>query len=939
MPHLLKYAIVFLFSIGLNNIALATDQKLYYFNIQEQPLDKALISASQQANISLIFNYNALKDYYSTPLKGYYSGVYALERILRESPFKLAQNDGKYFIEPRQFLSQAKYPTSTVVAEKQTQQNAPSNENQVEIINIVGKKALARSLSELPTPVDVFSRDDLLKTGHNELGKVLQALAPSFNFSSSAISDGTDAVQPATLRGLGPDQTLLLINGRRRHQAALLHINSSVGRGTTGVDINAIPVDAIERIEILRDGATAKYGSDAIAGVINIVLAQHKRSGFKANTGIYTKRDGLNQKVSLYTGTELSDSGHLSATVSLKKRNSTNRSGLHGSCLYFNCNSIATDTSQSDDVKEISANRNTFRIGDAQFDQVNAVINTAYGFGNSNIYGYLTTSDRSNESAAFYRAPNESLSNPLLADGDATYIDGFLPIIEAHIKDHSINLGFSQDLLASTTLDLSYTYGKNTIDYKTKNSLNASYINALHLEQKYTPEQIRKSFPTEADAYSLMLSLEKINLEINHYAAETIFSVGVEERRDVYQIRAGEKYGYFDYDEHSLNQPNLAHGIQGFPGISPQDEVRKKRQIISLYADLSTEISESFSLEAAARFDNYSSFANTSNIKLAGNWAFNEQLKFRLGYNTGFRAPSMQQLYFRNRSTQYVVNTDGEVTGETIATVNNSEQLAFTGIPKLKEEESKNINIGLSIQEDNWQFTLDMYHIAISDRIVISNQLCRGEHQKLDALIDELNVDKMQVFLNGANTTTRGIDLVSVWQHNNQFGQFTTTLSANYTDTEVTDLYTSDDSVLSALSTAIVFSEQDKSIIESWQPNHKILFVLNWKVEDWHQQVSINRYGSYTILDGEAQRFSAKTLVNWRLEHQLRDNFNWHLGVNNIFDITPDQNNIGNSNQGRIVTSNGEEIVNSAGVFQYSRRSAPFGFNGRFVYLGANWQF
>jgi len=939
MPHLLKYAIVILFSIGLSNIAFATDRKLYYFNIQEQPLDKALISVSQQANISLIFNYNALKDYYSTPLKGYYSGVYALERILRDSPFKLSQSNDKYFIEPKQILSQTKLPANADVVEKQIQQDVPTKTNAVEIINIVGKKSLARSLSELPTPVDVFSRDDLLKTGHNELGKVLQALAPSFNFSSSAISDGTDAVQPATLRGLGPDQTLLLINGRRRHQAALLHINSSVGRGTTGVDINAIPVDAIERIEILRDGATAKYGSDAIAGVINIVLAQHKQTGFKANTGIYTKRDGLNQKVSLYTGTELSDSGHLSATVSLKKRNSTNRSGQHGSCLYFECDEIAQDIFQTDDIKEISANRNTFRIGDAQFDQVNAVINSTYTFGNSRIYGYLTASDRSNESSAFFRAPNDILTNPILADGQATYIDGFLPIIDAHIKDHSIHFGFNQDLLTNTSLDLSYTYGKNTIDYTTKNSLNASFINKLKLESEYTPEQIRKSFPTEADAYSLMLSLEKINLEVNHYTDNSVLSIGLEERRDVYQISAGDEYGYYDYDEHIIDSPNLAHGIQGFPGISPEDALKAKRQIISLYADISTEINDSLSIEAAARFDNYSSFANTSNIKLAGNWAFNENVKFRLGFNTGFRAPSMQQLYFRNKSTQYVANGEGQVSGEIIATVNNSEQLAFTGIPELKEEESKNLNLGLSIQKDNWQFTLDMYHIAISDRIVISNQLCKGEHHKLDQLIEQLNVDKVQVFLNGANTTTRGIDLVSVWQHNNRYGQFTTTLSANYTDTEVTDLYTSSDNVLSALPTDVVFSEQDKSIIESWQPNHKILLAIDWKFENWLQQVSINRYGSYTILDGESQRFSAKTLVNWRIEHSLLDNFRWYLGVNNIFDITPDKNMIGNSNQGKVVTSNGDVIVNSAGVFEYSRRSAPFGFNGRFAYIGLNWQF
>jgi len=939
MPHLLKYAFLILFSLGLSTSANAADKKLYYFDIKQQQLDKALIEVSQQANISLVFNYNALKDYQSNPLKGYYSAVYAMERILRDSPFQLAQAEDNYFIEPRKLRVQSKLPTTANQHVTPIDRPPTSPISEVEVINIVGKKALARSLSDLPTPVDVFSKADLVKTGHNELGKVLQAIAPSFNFSSSAISDGTDAVQPATLRGLGPDQTLLLINGHRRHQAALLHINSSVGRGTTGVDINAIPVDAIERIEILRDGATAKYGSDAIAGVINIVLAKHVSSGLHTNVGMYSKRDGLNQKVSLYSGTEISDAGNVSATISFKKRKATDRSGEHGSCLYFDCELVAENTYQTNDEREINANRNTFSIGDAQFDQISAVVNGDYQIAQSKIYGFVSASDRSNESAAFFRAPNESLNNPLLDDGRAAYEDGFLPFIEAHIKDHSINLGFKQPIFNNTELDISYTYGKNTIHYRTKNSLNASFINALQFEQQYSAQQIRSSFPRAAEAYGLSLSLAKINVELNHYTDDSIYSLGIEERRDRYKIEAGEKYSYFDYDNHLENQPNLSHGIQGFPGISPNDQVNEQRKVISFYADVSTELSSTLSLEAAARFDNYNSFANTSNIKLAGNWSLNEAFKLRFGFNTGFRAPSMQQLYFRNKSTQYVVDSSDNISGETVATVNNSAQLAFTGIPTLKEEESKNYNLGLSYERDNWQLTLDMYHIAINDRIVISNQLCKGEHPKLDTLIDELAVDKIQVFLNGANTKTKGIDIVSVWQYNNQWGQFTTTLSANYTDTKVTDLYTSRDNVLNGLPTNVVFSAQDKSIIESWQPNHKVLLSIDWTADDWQQQLSINRYGSYTILDGDSQRFSAKTLVNWRLEHHSNEQFSWYFGVNNLFDTTPDENKIGNSNGGKIITNGGDTVIESAGVFKYSRRSAPFGFNGRFAYIGLNWQF
>ncbi|MFB3105444.1 MAG: TonB-dependent receptor plug domain-containing protein, partial [Pseudomonadales bacterium] len=317
------------------------------------------------------------------------------------------------------------------------------DEEVIEEIVTIGTRAPGRVSADLAVAVDTLSADEMAATGQTEVGRMLQSLAPSFNFSSSSISDGTDALRPATLRGLGPDQTLVLVNGKRRHQASLIHINNSVGRGTAGTDMNAFPAAAIKRVEVLRDGAAAQYGSDAIAGVINIQLKDGADGGsFGISAGEYTEGDGQSINFDLHKGFSLGDDGYMAVTLNYRDREATTRKNPQGVCLYGGCvdtdNNGFLEPAPGNETREVnSPSRDPFRIGDSDSKQFAVVVNAALGLGEGELYGFITYSDRENQSGAFNRNP--AGSGAALDDGENVVVDGFLPHINTDINDLSYN--------------------------------------------------------------------------------------------------------------------------------------------------------------------------------------------------------------------------------------------------------------------------------------------------------------------------------------------------------------------------------------------------------------------------------------------------------------------------------------------------------------------
>lgn len=958
-------AACFVYGLNVSQTVIAAEKQMLQFDIKAQRADLALIEFAKQTDQTVIFSFDLAKQYQAQSVFGFYTKLDALDAMLKGTELDaVVDQNGLLSIKLKQInrkdnnmknlsgISAAVVPlllasnTQAVAADQAAQEN-------IEKIAVVGSRVAGRSVEDLPVPVDILSAEALENTGQTEVGRMLQAIAPSFNFSSSSISDGTDALRPATLRGLGPDQTLVLINGKRRHQASIIHINTSVGRGTAGTDMNAIPAASIKRIEVLRDGAAAQYGSDAIAGVINIVLKDAEEGGKAAiNYGEYSEGDGETVNIDFNKGFALGDEGYLNTTINFRDRAPTNRAGLHGSCQFYGCTELEDGTLLAGDPRELTAPRDTFRIGDADSQQFALTVNTGYELAGGELYGFITYSNRENESAAFFRHNANASGNPVLQDGDATIPMGFLPKINTVIDDVSYNVGFKKSFDNDASLDLSYTYGENSIDYTTSDTINGSYANYLRYEQGLTADEIRTTIPRSAYAYGLELSLQTLNLDYTKDYEHFSLALGAELRTDEFRILEGSEYAYRDYDtvdgvsiyaglNDGIGSVDAASGAQGFGGSDPASSVDESRDVISFYLDAETYVIDDVIISGALRYDNYKGFGDTVNFKLAGNWSITEDVSLRGAVSTGFRAPSMQQLYFNNVSTQFVVGPNGDLIAEQVGTFRNDSTLAQSiGIPKLKEEKSQNRSLGIVYNvTDNINLTIDYYAIDIDDRIVISNRLGKGLSDTLDAALESAGAGAGQFFLNGADTETEGVDLVATWNTEGLGGTLDFTFAANFTKTDVVDLFTPAGSGLETIPVEDVFSAQETSIIEEWQPEDRINLSALYRLEDWTVNLSLNRYGEYTVEDGGRQTYGAEILTDVKVNYFFNENLSFNIGANNLFDVYPDKNTIGNSRSGTIVDANGNTIVSSPGVFTYSRRSAPFGFNGAYYYVGAEYKF
>ena len=811
----------------------------------------------------------------------------------------------------------------------------------IEEVITIGTRTVGRVATDSPVPVDAFNAEAFDRTGATEVGRALQLLAPSFNFSSSTISDGTDALRPATLRGLGPDQTLVLVNGKRRHGSALVHVNGSVGRGTAGTDLNAIPLSAIQRIEVLRDGAAAQYGSDAIAGVINIVLKDDTEGGeLSASLGQYGEGDGETTVVSYNQGLSVGNGGFLNFDVEYRDRGPTNRAGLNGNCLYEHlspCVGLGGILRQTTEPREVAANRNNFRIGDADSQHLSLTANLGIPLSDGKeFYAFATFSDRENLSGGFFREPDSAGDNPVFQadgvtpvnNGEAFYPDGFSPSINTQIDDLSINAGVTGETRSGWSWDASFGYANNDFAFTIENSVNASLVSATGTS------------PTSAFAGELSLGLTTLDFDMVRPEDWGSFAWGVAYREDSYELNPGQEESYRDYD--TINGVNIGvlnadAGIEVFPGFSPANTVDQDRDALSAYADIEYDASDRLLLGGAVRAEDYSDFGSTANVK--GTFAFDvtETFMIRGAISTGFRAPSLQQQFFNNTSTQF----QGGVPVQ-IGTFRTDSPLARAiGIPALEEETSTSISVGLVFEPtDAWTISLDYYDIEIDDRIVYSGDFTAGLDPALDAALIATGASRAKFFLNAADTSTTGVDVVANYRTDLRGGSFDLSFAANFTDTDI-------DSVnlpasLAGISNVgdIVFPSFDRTILTDWQPEQRITIAGNYAKDDWDLNVSLNRFGEYTVEDGGArQTFGAKNLLDAQFRYHLSNSLTLKIGGNNLTDEEPDQNFVGQSRAGRIVDGAGNIVVDTPGVFVFSRRSAPFGINGAYYYVGADFSF
>ena len=822
-----------------------------------------------------------------------------------------------------------------------------TNAFELEKLVVLGSRFEERSVSDSPVPVDVITEEEIVATGQTEVGRVIQELIPSFNFSSSTISDGTDALRPATLRGLGPDQVLVLVNGKRRHKSALIHVNTSVGRGTAGVDMNTIPVSAIKRIEVLRDGASAQYGSDAISGVVNIVLKDGYDGKITATAGQLYEGDGETLVASINKGFSLGGESVVNVTLEVRDRKSSNRAGLMGDIQYRNsmcqdnidnspigCLSdgaksplTLTDDSVNDPERDID--RSVFRVGDADSTHVSFIANMRgpVDFMDGEVYSFFDLSVRENQGGGFYRQ-NRNGGNPAGSD----FPDGFLPLINTQVNDYAFGAGFEGDLTDSVKMDASYVVGGNTFAFEITNSQNASWVACREKEDKsgciegvdYTGDA-----QTSADAGELKLFQHTVNLDFTSPFTFGNLAWGGEYRREKYEIETGEIYSYEDYDMPG-GSPG---GIQVFPGFKPSNEVSETRDAFSAYADAEFDVGEMLLLSPAVRYENYSDFGNTFNGKLSARAALADSFALRGSASTGFRAPSMQQIYFNNTSTQF---NQGVL--RTVGTYRNDSDLAKAiGVPELKEETSRNFSAGFVFNPiPALTLTTDFYYITIDDRVILSGRI-EDEEGIPDVIRQALRANDAQgqFFMNAADTTTKGVDIVASLNHS--FADSSTlrlVLAGTVNETEITDVNLPSDLPAS------LFTDQDRSIVEEWQPKDRFSLSSTYSKGFASLLVAVHRYGEYTVVDGgERQTYGAKYLTDASLSLDIGRLGTFTIGANNLFDVKPDKNEIGQGRGGTIYDHDGSLIVDSPGVFTYSRRSAPFGFNGGYYYMAYEYSF
>lgn len=770
----------------------------------------------------------------------------------------------------------------------------------------VGSRAVGVE-AEQAVPVDIITSKQIEITGAAETMQVIQRLAPSFNFPRTTIADGSASVRPASLRGMGPDQVLVLINGKRRHTTSLVHVNGTMGRGSTGVDLNAIPVTAIERIEILRDGAAAQYGSDAIAGVINIVLksgvsegALSLRGGLTSTdqgAGEPTTHDGELLDAGLNKGFKLGQ-GWLSLTAEYRDRSKTNRAGPD-----------PRDQIVPGDAGNNVVPQPSHWVGDPETTDYLTFLNAQVPVGESSFfYAFGGYSRRNGTAPGFYRRALQFTQN-----WPEIYPIGFLPLIDTTVDDSSGTLGV-RGTKGEWYWDASVQGGRNSMDFNIVHTLNAS---------------LGPTSKTEFYAGTFVGDQVLANLDLSRefdagLAGPLNVAFGTEFRREGYQIKAGEPDSYRDGGVKASNGATAVPGAQVFPGFRPSNAVDKSRSNTALYADLEGDVATRVRLGAAGRFEHYSDFGNTVDGKLSLRVQASDQFVLRGAASTGFRAPSLAQSNFSAVSTNFInLPGQGTVPVEVGTFAVASPVARALGATDLKPENTLHFTGGFAFTPSkNFDFTADYYTVKIDDRIVFSGNFTGGA---ITALLAPLGATGARFFTNAINTRTSGVDLTANYRTSMSNGStFRLFAGYNYNKTRIEGEVTTPPQLAGFGN--VLFDRVERGRIECGQPHHQARFIGDFTKGRFSASANLGLYGAFCVkqlLDTGAndQEFSKKWVTDLEASYRLT-RVTFGLGVQNLFDVYPEQ----------VLPQ-----LNTQGV-RYPTTNT-FGINGRFLYARATLRF
>jgi iron complex outermembrane recepter protein len=725
-------------------------------------------------------------------------------------------------------------------------------------IEVVGTRRQDRSATNSPAAVDVLDVRGLATTsGQLDMNQLLQVVAPSFNANRQSGADGSDHLDPATLRGLGPDQTLVLINGKRRHQSSLINIFGSRGRGNTGTDLNAIPIAAVERIEILRDGASAQYGSDAIAGVINIVL----RSGTGELNGTVATGarratppsdvpitssgiDGQELSAALNYGWLTGGSGFINATGEVLVRERTNRPA---------------------DPEVWDIYRREF--GDAAAAQGALFINSFLPSGDGGFYGFGGVSRRHTDAFAWSRDADSERNVP------AIYPNGFDPHILSDITDASASLG-ARMKRGGWDLDLNNTFGLNRFHYTVDGTLNASL-------------QARSPTKFDAGGFQLMQNTTGASATRLLPGVRSGLNIagGVEFRVDNYRIFAGEEGSWRNYGpiyrEIDGDPVLIPGGAQGFPGFQPANELSANRTNVGAWADLELDVTQRWLVSVAGRYENYSDFGGTMNAKAATRLALTDALALRGSVSTGFRAPSLAQVHFNSTFTDFV----GGVAVDKLIANNGSALTRALGIPDLTQETATNLSAGLTLRSGAFRATVDAYQVDIDDRIVLTGAFDEDD-DVIGADLRRLNVGAAQFFTNALDTRTRGLDVVMTYGMSAGGHELRWALAGNFNDMEQGVVKTTQ---RLRGKEDIYFGAREQAFLVASAPPTRLTLSLDHAINRLSTNLRLMHYGRVTLIDwiDEADVYPSRRVLDASLGYRMNDRAQITLGAANLLNAYP----------------------------------------------------
>ncbi len=825
-------------------------------------------------------------------------------------------------------------------------------------------------MTQSPVPIDVISGTEMKQGGYLETSQMLQANIPSFNFPRPSLTDGTDHIRPATLRGLAPDQTLVLINGKRRHTSALVNLNGSIGRGSVSTDFNAIPSSMIERIEVLRDGASAQYGSDAIAGVINVILRKDTGWGLNLAYGQTKVGDGEDYKLDAYVGTRLGDKGSLFLSLYLRDRGDTNRIEPDTRQQYFGTSTTTglpvaisanygsgTGLSAANgtlDPREAIVNRINHRFGDPETKDKGLWLNGEYPLQDDmTLYFNFGNSNRHANGAGFFRRPGDDRTVR------AIWPDGFLPFIDSDVNDLSGGIGI-KGKISDWNWDLSTNYGTNAIDYRTSNSVNVTLGNAS---------------PTAFYDGQLKFNQMTTNLDLTTsfnagLATPLKFATGFEFRSEEYTISAGEPDSYRNGGATIIGGPSAgglaAVGAQVFPGFKPSDAGAHDRNSKAFYLDFEQDLSDRWLVSLAGRFEDYSDFGNSTNVKFATRFEVTNELALRASASSGFRAPHLAQQWFSSTATNFIGGVPFDIL---TFPVSNPAAVALGSSP-LQAEKSTNISIGATWNSKaGFSATIDYYNIEIKDRIVLSSNFTGAPIIALLATQGITGIGGGRYFTNAVDTTTKGLDISAryTWK-TTDLGNLTLTAGFNHNSTKA-DKIKQALPALAAITTTPLFDLTETIRLERGQPKSNVNLAVTWEMGKFSTLLRMVRYGEVStvpftsatqaqidaLTPGRKVEFrpavpgtvggtttnqqiilthGAKWIGDLDVTYHYSKHVTFSVGANNIFDEYPDQ-----TLRTKIVAGTVFNGSDNAGSLPYLVNPSPFGFNGAFYYGKLSYKF